>query len=462
ISSVGEIAEILNTDTNNPNAIEQLATTIVRNDLGGSIIASSSSSSSSSSGTGSTGTGEINIEDNSLLCHNIYYNKDLVIKDIKYNQSQNMIIAGGYIQSTPYSYDRRPVILKSTNGGDSWSYNQISELEGGIEGIVINENNHILVAIGGGSGFPTLYRVMKSTDGGTNWNVTQDNFNVVGGWLEFSYGPNNFFSYVNGRFFITGRGPTNGNDIIRGYTSVDGNTWTKFEYLPANIVGHTHLGGYSMVAPVYVDGKYMSTVNRSSHIQSIIMTSVDGINWDLEQINTPDLRSIASNGNGTVTGGYYSLNYNENNTDTFINFNIEGDQMSRAYYLDGKFTFIGGYRIRYSSNGTTWSDKSGWSTYLNSNEWSTQALTRVNGYYMLGGPTGICSFNDNLSHIKDTFNWGSCSAAGNGQVVTPGNPQYPNQPLQYTDPNEDCYFQCADGFNMNGGYCIAAGGGGGR
>ncbi|MDP2090138.1 MAG: DUF1566 domain-containing protein [Candidatus Gracilibacteria bacterium] len=44
ISNVGEIAEIINTNTYDLNATEQLATTIVRNNLGGKIIASAGSS----------------------------------------------------------------------------------------------------------------------------------------------------------------------------------------------------------------------------------------------------------------------------------------------------------------------------------------------------------------------------------------------------------------------------------
>ncbi|MDD2871949.1 MAG: hypothetical protein PHS49_08245, partial [Candidatus Gracilibacteria bacterium] len=55
ISSIGEISQLLNTDTNDATQTEYITTYLVKNDLGGSVKVSSSSSSSSSSSTSSSG-----------------------------------------------------------------------------------------------------------------------------------------------------------------------------------------------------------------------------------------------------------------------------------------------------------------------------------------------------------------------------------------------------------------------
>lgn len=116
-------------------------------------------------------------------------------------------------------------ILKTINGGDNWTPQSVS---GSIQSRMLNDvyfiDQNIGIAVGGWPSNDSIQTILKTTDGGANWNIVTDNLSPMLNAVHF---------------FSATQGYAVGNDGAVLYTNDSGSTWQN-QIIPNNDTYHIY------------------------------------------------------------------------------------------------------------------------------------------------------------------------------------------------------------------------------
>jgi len=249
-------------------------------------------------------------------------------------------------------------ILKTQNGGINWSYIDLgfSFTNGDKTDIqFINSTTGWLIA-SYSSGLSTYYRVLKSTNGGLNWNIHSS---PTIWYLNDLHFVDSLYGWAVGNsenLRTTDGGITWNSQIAYSPASIyfiNRNTgWTAGNY--GHILSTTNGGinwlsrdtaltynAFNNIYFINVSTGIITTVSRE-----IFTTTNGGTNWSLK--NQPPLTLISCmdflNGNtGWVAGGGI-ICYTIDGGDNWVNLNSVSTNIRCIDFIDNQLAFIGGFR----------------------------------------------------------------------------------------------------------------------
>lgn len=234
-------------------------------------------------------------------------------------------------------------LWKSTNAGTTWTTNTDELPSLGVTDVVIDptDPNIIYIATGDGDGGDTYsVGVMKSTDGGTTWNLTGLNWTTslgrtINRLLMHPSDPNILLAAGTGIYKTTNGGTTwtqphasshkdmefkpgdptvvyasTGGGTIRRSTNT-GDTWTNLSGgLPTTSLGRVALG----VTPTNPEYLYALYASNASNFRGFYRSTNSGTAWE-EMATTPNILGYEPDGSGTSGQGSYDLAITVSETD---------------------------------------------------------------------------------------------------------------------------------------------------
>ena len=310
---------------------------------------------------------------------------------------------------------------KSINGGQTWftSTDFLNNL--GVSDIAIHPNNPdtLFIVTGDRDGGDTYsYGVMKSYDGGNNWQTTGLSFNLTN-------------SYRGNRILID---PVNPNIIIVAtnngiYRSVDGG----FNF------AHTFPGENLVSMEFHVSNS--NIIYAGSQSNSVFKSSDNGVNWSTSGSGLPPSNDVrraciaVTNDNpsvvyalfGNSSNGFYGLNKSsdegsnwslQSNSPNLLGWSTNGsDSGGQAWYdlaltvspNDEDIVFVGGVNCWKSiDSGVNWSLNTHWygggsANYMHADEHMLKYNTLNNNVYSANDGGLYVSLNngDSWSDISD-------------------------------------------------------------
>lgn len=341
----------------------------------------------------------------------------LGVSDIAISPSNPKIIyiatgdKNGHFQESTYSIG----LMKSEDGGETWSVvGMKSNLSESflMTKILIDPSNSDVVLISTSRG------IFKSIDGGKTWENKQE-----GLFREMEYKPNNF-----NVIYATTSGFYSYNGNASFYKSTDaGESWKK-------IIQNTNVNRFEIaVTPANSSYVYIiGALKNNGSYAGVWRSDNSGDNFELMS-NSPNILSIAADGNGTYGQGFYDLAIAVNP----VNENE---------------LYIGGIHIWKSSNGgRAWELISHWTGSYK------KPYVHADQHYLLFNPKnldlysandgGLYVSSDNGISWKDLSNglgiaqFYRISVANTPEVMLTGG----------TQDNGTHLFNEGDWFNVNGG-----------
>ncbi len=217
----------------------------------------------------------------------MYTGYNYILTDIEFPEGQNLI---GYTGGQSVTYNGLGIVMKTTNGGDTW----LPITQNGIAGI--ERMSFPTTQIGYAAGWTD--QIMKTTNGGQTW----QNINVVTG--VFYYSSIEFKDANNGiiiakmnsgnpkTLFTTNGGTTwnlaTGNQAFEDVTWAGGNTWYTTGY--SNVCKSTNNG--ATWTTVYSQGSLLLGADfltpeygiAAGDYGQVITTHNGGATWETDQI----------------------------------------------------------------------------------------------------------------------------------------------------------------------------------
>lgn len=238
----------------------------------------------------------------------------------------NVVYANGKFVVVPF-YTKVPADTKFGYSYDGINWTTVSIGSAKSQSWKVTYGNNKFVACG------NQYEIAYSADGG-NWTLIQNN-NVINS-------PS--IAYGNGKFVIL-----SGLNSGFGCYSTNGVNWTKI----------TFPNGY-YIDTTYGNGKFVAIEGGSSNYNGVMYSS-DGITWTKKSsaLISAHWRSIVYGNNKFVATNDYEnyKRYAAFSSDGISWSTLSSKKDTIAYsgiYLNGKFFFVSGKDITYSSDLTTW------------------------------------------------------------------------------------------------------------
>jgi photosystem II stability/assembly factor-like uncharacterized protein len=335
-----------------------------------------------------------------------------IIEDPEYDGSTNKTLWVGAASGG---------IWKSTNDGATWTTNTDDLSVLGIGDITIDptDSDIMYVATGDGDGSDTYsIGILKSTDGGQNWNTTGFQRDVDDRWVSRRLAinpdkPDTLFVATNGGLYITTNGGTNWTQKVSGsfwdvkinpansdtvyaakgnafYRSINGGD--SFSQITDGLPSTSSRFALA-VTPANSDYVYVLSSNSSGGFNGLYKSTNAGESFETAS-TTPNILNSSQNGSGSGGQGWYDL---------AIAVNPE----------DEEHVFVGGINIWQSTDGgDNWD--------LNTYWYNIGSVEEVHAdHHMLYFPDSerLYSANDGGLDVTDDFgeNW---NFIGSGLKIT--------------------------------------------